>query len=162
MTPTGLFDDLGTGWPRRAKLIVKVLLATAVGTFAIFDLAGIRINGSTSLPVGLYLVTTRPDAQLIEFCPTGGFAQLATARGYRGAGNCSDGGAPLLKPVIARSGDIVEVSACGLAVNGDLLTNTAPMRHDTKNRPLTAWPLGRYIVAPNSVWVASSYNGRSF
>jgi conjugative transfer signal peptidase TraF len=135
---------------------------TMVGTFAICGVAGIRINGSPSLPVGLYLVTAHSDANLVEFCPAGPFAQLAIARGYRDAGCCSDGGAPLLKPVVARSGDIVEVSAAGLAVNGILLPNTAPMKYDTRNRQLTPWPSGRYAVAEDSVWVASSYNARSF
>ena len=162
MTPSGLFNNLRKGRPDRAKRIIKVALTTMVGIFAICTVAGIRINDSPSLPVGLYLVTTRYGANQVEFCPTGAFAQLAIARGYRDAGSCSDGGAPLLKPVVARIGDIVEVSAAGLAVNGNLLPNTAPMKHDTKNRPLTPWPSGRYSVAEDSVWVASSYDARSF
>jgi conjugative transfer signal peptidase TraF len=162
MTPIGLFNRLRTGRPHRRKRIIKVVVITMVGTFAICGVAGIRINGSPSLPIGLYLVTAHSDANLIEFCPTGQFAQLAVARGYRDAGSCSDGGAPLLKPVIARSGDIVEVSVAGLAVNGHLLPNTAAMERDTNNRPLTPWPPGRYTVAPDCVWVASSYNQRSF
>ena len=148
--------------PGRVKRIIKVVVMTMVGTFAICGIAGIRINGSPSLAVGLYLVTARYDANLVEFCPTGPFAQLAIARGYRDAGSCSDGGAPLLKPVVARPGDLVEVSVAGVAVNGHLLPNTAPMKRDTKNRPLSSWPPGRYTVAPDSVWVASSYSMRSF
>jgi conjugative transfer signal peptidase TraF len=162
MNPTGLFNKLATGQPRAAKRIIKVVLITTVGTFAICGVVGVRINGSPSLPVGLYLVTEHSDANLVEFCPVGPFASLAIARGYRDAGSCSDGGAPLLKPVVARASDSVEVSAAGLAVNGHLLPNTAPMKRDTNNRPLTPWPPGRYTVAPDSVWVASSYNPRSF
>jgi conjugative transfer signal peptidase TraF len=135
---------------------------TIVGTFTICGVAGIRINCSPSLPVGLYLVTAHSDAYLVEFCPVGPFASLGIARGYRDAGSCSDGGAPLLKPVVARPGDIVEVSVAGLAVNGHLLPNTAPMERDTNKRPLTPWPPGRYTVAEDSIWVASSYNQRSF
>ena len=161
MTPTGLFNKLRAGQPCTGERIIKVVVMTMVGIFAICGIAGIRINGSASLPVGLYLVTAHSDANLVEFCPTGLFAQLAIARGYRDAGSCSDGGAPLLKPVVASTGDIVEVSAIGLAVNGHLIPNTAPMERDTKNRPLTPWPPGRYIVAQDSVWVASSYNARS-
>ena len=162
MTPTGLFSKLRTGRQRTARRITKVVVMTMVGTFAICGLTGIRINGSPSLPVGLYLVSVHSDANLVEFCPTGPFAQLAIARGYREAGSCSDGGAPLLKPVVARAGDIVAVSSAGLAVNGNSLPNTEPMKRDTNNRPLTPWPQGRYTVAPDSVWVASTYNARSF
>jgi type IV secretory pathway protease TraF len=67
-----------------------------------------------------------------------------------------------LKPVAAYPGDIVEVSVAGLTVNGHLLPNTAPMDCDTNKRPLTAWPSGRYVATSDSVWVASSYNARSF
>jgi conjugative transfer signal peptidase TraF len=162
MTPTGLFNNLRTTHPSTATRIIKVVVMTMVGAFAICGVVGIRINGSPSLPVGLYVVTANSDANFVEFCPTGPVAQLAVARGYRDAGSCSDGGAPLLKPVIARARDTVEVSAAGLAVNGNLLPNTAPMRYDTNNRPLTPWPSGRYTVTGDSVWVASSYNARSF
>jgi conjugative transfer signal peptidase TraF len=133
-----------------------------IGTFEICGLAGVRINASSSLPVGLYLVTRRSDANLVEFCPTEPFARLAIARGYRDAGSCPDGGAPLLKPVVARAGDIVELSPVGIAVNGRLLPNTEPLTRDTKKRPLMPWPEGRYIVGPDSIWVASSFNARSF
>jgi conjugative transfer signal peptidase TraF len=133
-----------------------------LGTFEICGLAGVRINASPSLPVGLYLVTAHSNANLVEFCPAGQFAELAIGRGYRDAGGCPDGGAPLLKPVIARAGDVVELSPEGIAVNGHLLPHTAALKADTKGQPLTAWPSGRYTVGPYSVWVASSYNGRSF
>jgi conjugative transfer signal peptidase TraF len=133
-----------------------------VGAFEICALAGVRINGSPSLPVGLYLVTAHSDADLVEFCPKRPFAELAIARGYRDAGSCPDGGAPLMKPVVARTGDVVELSPDRIAVNGHPLPLTAALKADTKGRPLTPWPPGRYGVGPDSVWVASSYNARSF
>ena len=80
MTPTGLFNKLRRGQPYTAKRIIKVVLITIVGTFAIFSVAGVRINCSPSLPVGLYLVTEHSDANLIEFCPVGPFARLAIGR----------------------------------------------------------------------------------
>jgi type IV secretory pathway protease TraF len=49
-----------------------------------------------------------------------------------------------------------------MAVNGHLLPNTAPLRADTKGRPLTSWPPGGYTVEPGFIWVASSYSPRSF
>ena len=66
MTPTGLFNKLRTGQPRIAKRVIKVVVMTMVGTLAICSVAGIRINGSPSLPVGLYLVTAHSDAHLVE------------------------------------------------------------------------------------------------
>jgi conjugative transfer signal peptidase TraF len=125
-------------------------------------LIGLRINGSPSLPVGFYMTSSEPGAKLVEFCAAEPFASLALSRGYRDPGVCSDGGAPLLKPVVARVGDVVDVSVAGIAVNGRLLPNTAPLRADTKGRPLTSWPSGRYTVQPGFVWLASSYSRRSF
>jgi conjugative transfer signal peptidase TraF len=133
-----------------------------MGSFATCGIVGLRINASPSLPIGLYITSSESLGDLIAFCPTEPFASFALSRGYRDAGACGDGGAPLLKPVVARTGDLVEVSVVGIAVNDHLLPNTAPLRVDTKGRPLTAWPRGRYVVEPDSVWVASSYSPRSF
>jgi len=134
----------------------------SIAVFKLFGFFGLRINTSPSLPVGLYVVTTDGSAILLEFCPAEPFAALSLVRGYRDAGSCRDGGAPLLKPVVATAGDTVELSARGISVNGLLLSNTAPLSKDAKGRPLTAWPFGRYPVNPGAVWVASTYNSRSF
>jgi len=144
---------------RRAALVAVVV---SISAFKLFAFLGLRINTSPSLPLGLYVVTTDGSANLIEFCPAEPFAALSLVRGYRDPGACRDGGAPLLKPVVAKAGDLVELSWRGISVNGLLLPNTAPLSKDTKGRPLTAWPFGRYPVAPGTVWVASSYHSRSF
>jgi conjugative transfer signal peptidase TraF len=144
---------------RRAAL-VAVLVSIAV--FQLFGFLGLRINGSPSLPMGLYVVTADRSANLVEFCPGEPFATLSLTRGYRDPGTCPDGGAPLLKPVVAKAGDMVELSGRGISVNGLLLLNTAPLSKDTKGRPLLAWPFGRYPVTPGTVWVASSYHSHSF
>jgi type IV secretory pathway protease TraF len=49
-----------------------------------------------------------------------------------------------------------------VAVNDDLLPNSAPRPFDINNRSLQHWPFGRYCVAPGTVWVISSFNARSF
>jgi conjugative transfer signal peptidase TraF len=161
MTETGLFNRLRKPALSATRRIVVTSLIVMVSTFEICGLAGLRINRSASLPLGLYLVTAHPNANLVEFCPPEPFAQLAMERWYRDTGSCPDGGAPLLKPVVGRSGDLVEVSPQGIAVNGRVLPNTAPLKNDTKSR-LTPWPEGRYTVGSDSVWVASTYNRRSF
>jgi conjugative transfer signal peptidase TraF len=144
------------------RRIALVAVSVSVGTFQLCGFFGLRFNTSPSLPVGLYIATADSDANLVEFCPVEPFATLAIVRGYRDPGACHDGAAPLLKPIIARSGDVVELSARGMFVNGVPIPNTAPLSKDTKGRPLAAWPFGRYVVAPKTVWVASSYHPRSF
>jgi conjugative transfer signal peptidase TraF len=110
--------------------------------------------------MGLYITTDR--GRLVEFCPAEPFASMALTRGYRTPGACADGGAPLLKPQVAGTGDVVNVLPDGLDVNGVRLPNTAPMDADSEGRVLTHWPFGRYTVSANMLWVASSYNSRSF
>jgi len=153
----GLSDRIQKNW--RAALAATGLV---LATFQLSGALGLRINTSPSLPVGLYLTTADAGANLVEFCPAEPFATLSIVRGYRDPGTCRDGAAPLLKPVVARSGDVVEVSARGISVNGALLPNTAPLATDTKGRHLEAWPPGRYVVDPGTIWVASSYHPRSF
>lgn len=139
------------------------LLATGVvgGLFLLCGWAGVRFNSTESLPAGLYIITTGA-SNLVEFCPAKPFASLAIRRGYRRKGSCLDGALPLIKPVVAQAGDSVEFSPSGIAVNGRLLRNSAPLAADSIGRPLGPWPFGRYRVASGTVWVASSYSPKSF
>lgn len=148
---------------RLARLSGIVPAAVAIAGIGVaFQLGGIRVNASSSLPIGLYRTTSDKSARLIEFCPVEPFASISSSRGYRGKGNCQDRAEPLMKPIVAVAGDIVEVSSRGIAVNGGLLPNSAPLPLDTKHRPLRHWPFGTYRVAPSAVWVISSFNARSF
>ena len=162
MTMTGLFGRFGDTRVATAKRLGLIAVGVLIGTFQLCGWVGLRINASPSLPVGLYLTSSKPEANLAEFCPAEPFASLAILRGYRDRGVCRDGATPLLKPVVARAGDVVNVSEQGIAVNGRLLPNTAVRPADTHGRPLHPWPCGRYVVVPDTVWVASSYEARSF
>ncbi|HEY7391829.1 MAG TPA: conjugative transfer signal peptidase TraF [Bryobacteraceae bacterium] len=127
-------------------------------TFLIFDVAQLRINASESLPVGLYRVS--PTGGFVEFCPDD--HGLSALRHYRAKGVCSDGARPLLKPVAAGPGDDVVLGSNGITVNGRFLPNTAPLTRDTEGRPLAHWAYGRYKVPAGMLWVASTYNSRSY
>ena len=146
--------------PTRRPLGIAAV--TFVAPFFIVSAAGLRINCSPSLPLGLYKTTTESLAPLIEFCPQEPYGTFAARRGYRSIGNCPDGAGPLMKPVIASAGDTVEVSARGIAVNGLIIANTAPKTKDSRGREMKPWPFGRYAVSPGFVWVASTYNPWSF
>ena len=147
---------------RRALLRV-FLLASIFSSFIVAcAVFGIRFNLTKSLPGLIYIITGDNSSPLVEFCPEGISAQLSKERGYRRLGTCPDGAAPMLKPVVAKAGDIVEVSANGITVNGTLLRNTAPRGKDSRGRPLMPWPFGTYRVCSGFVWVASEYNALSF
>ena len=149
-----------------ALRIVGVSTAMTALAIILVGLSGVRINTTNSLPKGLYVTTRNRDAPLVEFCPPGIFSTLSVMRGYRPPGVCADGAAPLLKPVIAKSGDTVILAAEGIQVNGRLVPNTVPQHVDSLGRTLTAWPFGTYAVAPQSIWVASrhpdSFDSRYF
>jgi conjugative transfer signal peptidase TraF len=145
--------------------LLKSAVAAAVviaSLYVCFQVGGVRINASSSLPIGLYIKTSAPKGNLVEFCPPEPFASFSKTRGYRPSGNCPDAAEPLMKPVVAAEGDIVEVSANGVAINNRLLPNSSPRPVDTKNRPMIHWPFGKYRVAAGTVWVVSSFSNRSF
>lgn len=158
----GLLARLRTTDRRRARKVGLVALGTLGCMLMVPAIAGVRLNVSPSLPVGLYVVTSDRSADLVEFCPTEPYASLAAERGYRSEGSCPDGGAPLMKPVAAQPGDTVEISSRGFVVNGKALSNSAPLNVDTEGRSLRHWPFGKYRVETGTVWVVSSYNRRSF
>jgi conjugative transfer signal peptidase TraF len=154
--------DQGTA---RQKMLCLILVATVpVGIMFAVGTSGLRLNATPSVPTGLYWITSDPRAEFVEFCPPEPFATLSIEREYRvrSLRGCRDGGVPLLKTIVARAGDRVELSSRGIYVNGLRVPNTAPKSQDIAGRPLLHWPFGRYEVAPGTVWVASSFNSRSF
>jgi conjugative transfer signal peptidase TraF len=131
--------------------------------YSTFQFVGIRINITSSLPRGFYVVGQSPAADLVEFCPEGDAARISLERGYRTpGGSCPDGGSPLLKPIAAVSSDHVEVTSDGIKVNGKLIPNSAAHPTDHCGRALKRWPDGQYIVPAGSLWVVSDFNAWSF
>ncbi|HJU19338.1 MAG TPA: conjugative transfer signal peptidase TraF [Stellaceae bacterium] len=129
--------------------------------------AGLRVNATASMPRGLWRVAPAagpiPRGAIVSLClPPGPLLRLALRRGYLDAGRCPGGAEPLLKPVAAIAGDVVRITAAGIAVNGALLPNSAARKQDSAARPLSPLPPGTYRVAPGAVWVVSSYAGKSF
>ena len=151
--------------PNRSKLIVAFgslfIPATLIG---MAGLVGVRLNLTNSVPIGLYVISHSPEANLVEFCPPEPFGTLSRERGYRERSRfgCPDGAKPLLKPIAARAGDIVSMSAAGIVVDGKLIPHTAPLRLDSAGRSISAWTSGTYPVRRGTIWLASSFNTHSF
>src|SRR6267154_5478404 len=117
-------SDIHVRW-RRAIQAALLLWAPFFLVYATFRLFGIRINFTSSLERGFYVVSQRPSANLVEFCPEGEPAAISLERGYRTpGGTCPDGGSPLMKPIAALAGDRVEVTTNGIRVNGKLIANS--------------------------------------
>jgi conjugative transfer signal peptidase TraF len=99
------------------------LLLLGVASHAI----GIRINTTSSIPVGLYRTSDVPmeKGAHVLFCPpphfNRGVFELARERGYIGAGFCPGGYGYMMKRVLAVGRDVVNIDVDGVRVNGQLL-----------------------------------------
>lgn len=140
-------------------------LGSLLALLAACRLAGLRLNLTGSLPVGLYVASRAAPVRgaLILACLPPRVAVFAKARGYvpRG-GACRGGTVPVGKPVAAVKGDTVTVTPSGLFVNSARVPNSEPLGADHNGRPLPRLAVGRYVVGPGELWVVSSYSRFSF
>jgi len=140
-------------------------LGSPVALLAAGWLAGLRLNLTGSLPVGLYVASGGRPARgaLVLACLPPRVAEFARARGYvpRG-GACPGGVVPVGKSILAVPGDTVTVTLMGLLVNSRQVRNSRPLAVDRKGRPLPGLAISRYVVGPGELWLLSSYSPWSF
>jgi conjugative transfer signal peptidase TraF len=119
---------------------------------------GLHVNLSASAPRGLYRrVTGSPTrGAWVVACVGPQAAALARARGYLGPGPCEGGVQPVLKPVVALAGDVVEVRLEAVAVNGQRLSGSSSSRVDSRGRALPHVPWGQYVVGADELWLVST------
>lgn len=141
------------------------LAALGMGTLALAR-PFMRINGTDSMPKGLYFVMTGPQAptrgNLAVLCLPPDWTDFAADRGYLGHGECAGDHSSLLKPILAVPGDSLQVTADGVWINGKPVPNSAALGKDSAGRTLMSYPFGSYAVEPGTVWVFSSHDRRSF
>src|SRR5207302_5413533 len=91
------------------RALVGVLLAGALAA-AILGL-GLHVNLSPSAPRGLYRAIAGAPTRgaWVAACVSAEAATFGRARGYLGAGSCVGGVQPVIKPVVALAGDVVEL-----------------------------------------------------
>jgi len=145
---------------RRLVLSVAgpLLLLCAAG----LGLAGLRVNTSPSIALGLYRVSDQPVARgaHVLLCPprTPAFA-LALERGYVGAGFCPGGYGYLMKQVAAAEADEVRFAADGVRVNGHLLAASAALPLDPAGRRLPQHAPGALTLGPDQLLLMSARRG---
>src|SRR5271166_3575786 len=129
------------GVTRRAR--VGRLFAFLTGLLLIvvaLRLMPLTINVTPSMPIGLYaLGVLRGEIKrgdIVQVCAPAEVASEGLARGYLPAGPCPGGAGPLLKIVIARNGDTVEVEPSRLSVDGVPVPSSATRDIDSQGRPL--------------------------
>jgi conjugative transfer signal peptidase TraF len=128
-----------------------VLLAVILGL-------GLHLNLSASAPRGLYrAVTGRPTrGAWVVACVGPQAAALARARGYLGPGPCAGAVQPVLKPVVAVAGDVVEIGPDAVIVNGQRLPGSSSAGVDSLGRALPHAAWGRYVVGADELWLVST------
>lgn len=140
------------------------LLGGLLAMFAVSWSAGLRINLTKSLPLGLYRIEHGAPTRgaLVLACLPPIIAAFAHKRGYvaRG-GRCSGGTVPIGKAVMAVPGDTVIVTAAGVQVNGEAVPNSRPLVRDRHGRPILAPPLGIHHVDEGQRWLFAT-SPRSF
>ena len=129
---------------RKVGAALCVALVGCVLVAGAANLAGVYINTTVSLPLGIYRTVEAPIAPgaYVAFCPpeTPVFKE-AQRRGYLGGGFCPGGYLTMMKQVLAAKGDRVTVGPEGVRVNGQLALWTAQARADGGGRPLPRYVL---------------------
>ncbi|GAA5110012.1 conjugative transfer signal peptidase TraF [Bartonella raoultii] len=141
---------------------IITLCSLAIGCLILFALSqGFRINYSHSAPIGIWKVNyfqkEMRTGKFMEVCPPDvPIVKVFVEKGYLQSGACSSGAIPFLKPLVAVSGDVVQVTERGISINGHLLKNSQ------RNGGVAGVPNGEYHVAEGYAWFISSFDPVSF
>ena len=155
----------GTSVFRQVTLAMVIGSAAALAVGIACYAAGVRINTTRSIPVGIYLTSSASvnTGAYVLFCPppTGVFDE-ARRRGYIGSGLCPGGYGYLMKKVLAAKADAVTVADDGVRVNGELLPLSAPLKADKAGRPLARYEASSYALGYSEVLLMSDVSRTSF
>jgi conjugative transfer signal peptidase TraF len=148
-------------------MIMRSAFGAVAATMTLLSFAqasGFRLNMTPSIPEGIYVSDPKPPGRgdLVLVCPPDTpFFRGARANGYLFRGRCPGGYVPLMKPIAAVEGDIVDVSPAGIRVNGVALANTRAFSSDAHGNLLPHPKTGRHVVEAGEMWLLSSYDQRS-
>lgn len=150
-------------WTHEAlRLALDALFMLLLATW----LFGFRLNFTSSMPVGLYLLgsETVGRSELAAFClpPENPFSGLAEQRGYLHNGLCPSGRQPLLKKVAGLPGDMVEIDEAGIVLNGKQLLGTKRPASDSRGRAIPDSLLKEGVIPDGSALLLSQEHGGSF
>ena len=138
------------------RALVSVLLAGALAA-EILNLE-LHVNLSPSAPRGLYhaVAGTPTRGAWVAACVSPEAAALGRARGYLGAGSCVGRVQPVIKPVVALAGDVVELGPEAVVVNGQPLPGSSSADVDSLGLTLPHAVWGRHVVGADEFWLVST------
>ena len=136
--------------------LVGVLLAGALAA-AILGF-GLHVNLSSSAPRGLYrtIAGSPTRGTWVAACVSTEAAALGRARGYLGPGPCVGDVRPVIKPVVAVAGDVVELGPEAVVVNGQRLPGSSSAELDSLGLTLPHAVWGRHVVGADEFWLVST------
>jgi conjugative transfer signal peptidase TraF len=116
-----------------------------------------RITLSDSLPRGLYCETTEPLARgvIVAECLPAELTAFGMERGY--LQNCF-----ILKQVAGMPGDTIELAEDYVAVNDNLVLNSATLREDTKGRKIPTIERGTFVLKAGEIFLLATNSERSW
>lgn len=126
---------------------------------------GLRVNTTKSIPVGIYMTSSRPleKGAYVLFCPPQvRIFEDAKERGYIGAGFCPGRYGYMMKRILAAKKDTVTVNADGVRVNNVLLAHSAPLATDSAGRPLPKFKADSYTLDDSELLLMSDVSSTSF
>lgn len=138
--------------------ISSVTLFT-LGLIVLLGGAGFRVNLTPSEPIGLWRIV-EPDrpilvGDLIFICPPAtDEMREARARGYLRFGLCAGHVAPLIKAVVATSGQVIEIHD-DVRVDGRPLYHSRVARTDGQGREMVHYEGG--VIPPGTVFLHSEF-----
>lgn len=140
-------------------------LIGSVTLFAVSWTAGLRLNLTQSMPMGLYRIVGRMPARgaTVLVCLPPGIAIFASERGYvpRG-GACAHGTVPIGKVVLGVPGDTVTLLPAGLLLNGVPVPNSRALARDHRGQSLPKLRYGPRVLGSGTLWLYSPYSAWSF
>lgn len=151
---------------RKWPLYVAAAVVAAYG-LAWFTGYSVAVNPSVSMPRGLYVLAPVEAPQrgdVVSACISNlEAAKVYRERNYIGPSErCAAGLPPVMKPVAAVPGDVVELTAMGVWVNGQLMPKSRVFDTDSNGRPIDHLPLGwKKTLAPGEFFILANYIERS-
>lgn len=128
-------------------------------------LAGLKINTTRSIPIGIYQLTDAPvgKGEYVIFCPpqTALFDE-ARERGYISAGFCPGNYGYMMKRVLATGNDRIVLTDEGLRINGSLLPLSKPLETDKAGRMMPRYSFNHYKLGKSELLLMSDVSETSF
>ncbi|MGE6742377.1 conjugative transfer signal peptidase TraF [Allorhizobium pseudoryzae] len=144
---------------RRALVLLWAVVATMLAGMIGLGAAGFRINLTPSEALGVWRILplnrkVEIDDLVFVCVPVTDAMRAALKRGYLRRGLCAGGFAPLIKTVVARSGQHIEIEDL-VRIDGRVLLHSRLQPRDARGRQLM--PFAGGTIPPETVYLHSDF-----